>query len=94
MMNKGQSSLKALERETEIQVIRDKLAVSLAALEEIKRYKGMTNLGACCVDHSCSEYQDVSGNKLSHCSFQFGVSRGFDTCAQEAEEALAKIGGA
>jgi hypothetical protein len=62
----------------------------LSALETIAAHAGMTNLGECCVDKTCTPvYED--GEKISHCQFSFGVNRGFNTCAAEAKEALAGI---
>jgi hypothetical protein len=58
------------------------------ALKNIKGQEGMTNIGSCCVDKSCHPYYS-DGEKLSHCAFGFGVNRGFNSCAAEAEQALA-----
>jgi hypothetical protein len=57
------------------------------ALDEIAENKDMTNLADCCVYKTCTPHFE-NGELLSHCKFQFGVMRGFNTCAGEASEAL------
>lgn len=63
-------------------------ATALAsALEAIASHKDQTNLGECCVNKTCQPVYD-DGEKVAHCSFQYGVNRGFNTCAYPASEAL------
>lgn len=70
--------------------LKSRLAVAVGALEEVASHAGMTNLGGCCVDKSCHPmYED--GEKVAHCSFGFGVNRGFNECASTASEALKAI---
>ena len=60
------------------------------ALKEISEYKGQTNLWDCCVHKDCTQVWDDK-KVISPCLFQFGVNRGFETCAEIAQDALTRI---
>lgn len=57
------------------------------ALKNIKGYSGQTNLGRCCVEKSCAPVFE-NGEKVAYCAFQYGVNRGYESCAGEAAFAL------
>lgn len=76
---------------THIEKLEKDREVLVEALKSVCSHKGMTNLGSCCVNKTCIPYSD-NGEKLAYCSFAYGVNRGFNTCAAEAQEALREVG--
>lgn len=60
------------------------------ALKTIAETDGMTQLHSCCVNKTCEPAYDDDGEKVSHCLFQYGVSRGYNENASLAKDALAE----
>jgi len=61
------------------------------ALTNIAGYAGQTNFAECCVNKSCTPLY-IHDEMMAHCTFQGGVNRGFDTCAEIATKALKDFG--
>lgn len=62
----------------------------LDGIAQIHGLRGKTQLSDCCVAKTCIPHFTQQG-EVSGCKWQAGVARGFNECADIAEQALAKL---